>query len=96
MRYRVSGSLQGETVSFFVNRSTETGSYALDESFTRREATCLQRLLESRNLECSVREIPAADSSGRKASWDLIGLLVDLECSGAGRLSFPVVGCLEG
>ncbi len=96
MKYRIRGSLQEGTVLFFVNRSTEPGSYALDESFSREEAICLQRLLKGRNLQCRVQEIPPGGAAGRPASWNLIGRLVELERSVADRLSFSVVGCLEG
>jgi hypothetical protein len=95
MKYRVEGSLKEGPVLFFVNRSAEPGSYALDESFSREEAICLARLLQSRDLECRVREVSADSAAGQPASWNLLGRLVELDQSDGDLLSFPVVGCLE-
>ena len=96
MKYRVRGSLEDGSVLYFVNRSTEPGSYALNESFSWEEATCLELLLKSRNLQCRVREIPAEAAAEQPTSWNLVGRLVELERTEADGLSFPVVGCVEG
>jgi len=95
-KYCVKGSLPEGPVLFFVNRSNQPGRYALDESFSREEATCLARLLQSRNLECRVREFRADGAAGQPASWNLLGRLIELDQSDGDLLSFPVVGCLEG
>ena len=93
--FRVRARLTQGPVLCFVNRSTETGRYALDEGFSWAEATSLERLLNSRNLECWVKQIPAGIAADRLASWNIIGPLVELDPGDADRLPFRVVGCLE-
>ena len=82
-------------VLWFVNRSTERGSYALEEGFSREEATCLERLLRSRNLECRIQEIPSDIAEDQLDSWNFLGPLVDLDPGDTDQLPFHVVGCLE-
>jgi hypothetical protein len=91
--FRVRGNLKQGPVLWFVNRSAETGCYALDEAFSREEAERLQRLLQKRNVECRIQEITANTGAERSASWNLIGRLVQLE--DGDQLPFSVVGCLE-
>ena len=93
--FRVRARLTQGPVLCFVNRSTESGSYALDEGFSRAEATSLERLLKSRNLECRIQEISAGIAADRLASWNIIGPLVELDPGDTDRLPFRVVGCLE-
>lgn len=93
--FRVRGRLAQGPVLWFVNRSTESGSYALEEGFSREEAARLERLLKSRNLECRVQEIPGCAAAERPASWNIIGPLVELAQGDGNQLPFCVVGCLE-
>jgi hypothetical protein len=93
--FRVTGKLVQGPVLWFVNRSKEPGTYALDESFSREEATRLERLLKSRILECRIREISGATCAEDSPSWNLIGRVVALEQEDADQLSFSVVGCVE-
>jgi hypothetical protein len=92
--FRVKARLNQGSVLCFVNRSTESGRYALEEGFSREEATSLERLLKSRNLECRIREIPAGIAADRLASWNIIGPLVELAPGDTDQLPFHVVGCL--
>ena len=87
--------LEQGPVFWFVNRSAEPGNYALDESFSRKEAAGLRRALKRRNLECRIQKIPVSAAAQQPASWNLIGKVVELEQEDADRLSFSVVGCLE-
>ena len=93
--FRVRARLAQGPVLWFVNRSTESGSYALEEGFSRAEAIRLERLLSSRNLECRIQEIPAGITADQMVSWNIIGPLVELDPGDTDQLPFPVVGCLE-
>jgi hypothetical protein len=93
--FRVLGKLEGEAILWFVNRSADTGYYALDEAFSREEARRLSRLLQDRMMECRIQEIPPGSSgAGDSPAWNLIGRLVELDREDADQLPFSVVGCL--
>ena len=93
-KFRVTGNMAEGPVIWFVNRSTETEYYALDESFSQEEATCLARLLKNRNLECRIEEIPDCAVAAQSDSWNLIGRLFELVRRDRDQLSFPVIGCI--
>ena len=94
-KYRVTGTMEQGAVLWFVNRSKEPGYYALDESFSRDEASRLDQLLKRRNLECRIKEVSRSVAAEQSASWNLLGRLIELEQAEAGRLPFRVVCCLR-
>ena len=93
-KYRVTGTLEQGAVLWFVNRSKEPGYYALDESFSREEASRLDQLLKRRSLECRIKEVSRSAPAEQAASRNLLGRLVELERAEEDRLPFRVVGCL--
>lgn len=93
--FRVRGTLEQESILWFVNRSTEPGSYALDGNFSEEEAIRFDGLLRSRNLECRIEEVPRCAGAEEPAFWNLLGRLIELEQADADQLSFRVVGCVE-
>lgn len=93
--FRVTGTLGHRPVLWLVNRSGERGSFALDELFTEEEAAGFEKLLQSRNLEFRIEEIPRPVQPEELTSWNLVGRLFELEEQGADHLSFRVVGCVE-
>jgi hypothetical protein len=93
--FRFTGTLGRRPVLWLVNRSGERGSYALDELFTEKEAACFKKLLQSRDQEYRIEEVPSTLRPEQLPSWNLAGRLVELEKRETDRLAFPVVGCLE-
>ena len=94
--FRVRGKLEEVAVLWFVNRSAEPGGYALDDAFSREEAQRLVRLLQNKELECRIQEIPPGPAGVEDSPvWNLIGRLVELDQTDAARLPFSVVACLE-
>jgi hypothetical protein len=93
--FRVTGRLEQQQVLWLVNRSGESGSYALDELFTEEEVSGFEKLLESRNLEYRIEENLRSSHPEELPSWNLIGRVFELEDQGADRLPFRVVGCVE-
>jgi hypothetical protein len=75
--FRVTGTVEKRAVIWFVNRSTEPGGYALDGSFSKEEASRLDRLLSSRDLECRIEEIPGCALAAQSALWNLLGRIFD-------------------
>jgi hypothetical protein len=91
----VASALNHKAVLWFVNRSTEPQTYALDEFFTAEEAARLEKLLQKRNEECRIKEVFRSAARKKPASWNLLGRLIELNKAEADQLSFRVVGCLE-
>jgi hypothetical protein len=92
--FRVTGTVENRVVIWFVDRSTEPGGYSLDERFSREEAKSLETLLQSRNLECRIEEIPGCAIGAQSVSWNLLGSIFELGQSDGDQLSLPVVGCV--
>lgn len=93
--YNVRESMGQGGIFWFVDRKTHGEIYALDELFTEQEATLLQMLLQSRDRDCRIEEVPPALDPEQRASWNLIGSLIELEQGDVDKLGFRAVGCLE-
>ena len=93
--FSVTGTVEQRQVFWFINRCAESGSYALDELFTEKEADDFKKLLQDRNQEYRIEEIPRPMSSKELPSWNLIGKVFELEGQDAGQLSFRVVSCAK-
>jgi len=91
----VTGTLGHRQVLWLVNRSGERGSYELDELFTDEEIAGFEKLLQRRNQEYWIKEIPRSLHAEELPSWNLIGRVFELEEQDADQLSFRVVGCVE-
>ena len=93
--FRVTGTLEYRPVLWLVNRSGESEGYCLDELFTEGEAAGFEKLLQSRNLDYRIEEIPRSLNPEEMPSWNLVGRVFELEEEENALLSFRVVGCVE-